>query len=101
MRQSEPRRCSPVGAVRDINGRNELTNFTSLVRYYDPSHHFGTLASGRLLNSTMVSISRPARIGPVAVMPGDVILGRKGGVLFMPPQLAAGHEQSNRTMVSV
>jgi regulator of RNase E activity RraA len=76
------------GAVRDINGLNELPNFTSFVRYYDPSHHFGTLSSGRLLNSTMVSINGPTRIGHVLVMPGDVILGRNGGVIFIPPQLA-------------
>ena len=31
------------GAVRDINGLDELPNFTSFVRSYDPSHHFGTL----------------------------------------------------------
>ena len=76
------------GAVRDINGLNELPNFTSFVRFYDPSHHFGSLASGRLLNSTMVSINGPTRIGHATVMPGDVILGRNGGVLFIPPQLA-------------
>ena len=76
------------GAVRDINGLEELPNFTSFVRSYDPSHHFGSLASGRLLNSTMVSINGPTRIGHALVMPGDVILGRNGGVLFIPPQLA-------------
>ena len=76
------------GAVRDINGLEALPNFTSFVRSYDPSHHFGTLASGRLLNSTMVSINGPTRIGHALVMPGDVILGRNGGVLFIPPQLA-------------
>jgi regulator of RNase E activity RraA len=76
------------GAVRDINGLNELPNFTSFVRSYDPSHHFGSLASGRLLNSTMVSINGPTRIGQVLVMPGDVVLGRNGGVIFIPPQLA-------------
>jgi regulator of RNase E activity RraA len=76
------------GAVRDINGLNELPNFTSFVRYYDPSHHFGTLASGARLNSTMVSINGPTRIGHALVMPGDVVLGRNGGVLFIPPQLA-------------
>ena len=76
------------GAVRDINGLNELPNFTSFVRFYDPSHHFGSLASGRLLNSTMVSINGPTRIGHATVMPGDVILVRNGGVLFIPPQLA-------------
>jgi regulator of RNase E activity RraA len=76
------------GAVRDINGLNDLPNFTSFVRSYDPSHHFGSLASGRLLNSTMVSINGPTRIGEVLVMPGDVVLGRNGGVIFIPPQLA-------------
>jgi len=76
------------GAVRDINGLEELPNFTSFVRHYDPSHHFGTLSSGRLLNSTMVSINGPTRIGQVLVMPGDVVLGRNGGVIFIPPQLA-------------
>lgn len=76
------------GAVRDINGLEALPNFTSFVRYYDPSHHFGTLASGPRLNSTMVSINGPTRIGHALVMPGDVILGRNGGVLFIPPQLA-------------
>ena len=34
------------GAVRDINGLEELPNFISFVRSYDPSHHFGSLASG-------------------------------------------------------
>lgn len=76
------------GAVRDINGLLALPNFTSFVRSYDPSHHFGMLATGRLLNSTMVSINGPTRIGSVLVMPGDVVLGRNGGVIFIPPQLA-------------
>ena len=76
------------GAVRDINGLEELPNFTSFVRYYDPSHHFGSLKTGRLLNSTMVSINGPTRIGHALVMPGDVVLGRNGGVIFIPPQLA-------------
>ena len=32
------------GAVRDINGLREMENFTSFVRYYDPSHHIGNAA---------------------------------------------------------
>ena len=63
-------------------------NFVAFVRYYDPSHHYGSLKTGRLLNSTMVSINAPTRIGHVMVMPGDVVLGRNGGVIFIPPQLA-------------
>jgi regulator of RNase E activity RraA len=76
------------GAVRDINGLEELENFVSFVRSYDPSHHFGSLASGPRLNSTMIGINIPIRIGKATVMPGDVVLGRNGGVIFIPPQLA-------------
>jgi hypothetical protein len=36
----------------------------------------------------MIGINIPIRIGPATVMPGDVVLGRDGGVLFIPPQLA-------------
>ncbi len=86
------------GAVRDINGLDELPNFVSFVRFYDPSHHYGSLTSGKLLNSTMVSINGPTRIGHALVMPGDVILGRNGGVIFIPPQLAEKVvQQSERT----
>jgi regulator of RNase E activity RraA len=76
------------GAVRDINGLKELEDFTAFVRFYDPSHHFGMLGTGARLNSTMIGINIPIRIGPAMVMPGDVVLGRDGGVLFIPPQLA-------------
>jgi len=77
------------GAVRDINGLRELPDFIAFVRAYDPSHHYGRIGDeGRPLNSTMVAINSPTRIGDAAVMPGDVVLGRDGGVIFIPPQLA-------------
>jgi regulator of RNase E activity RraA len=86
------------GALRDINGLKALPNFVSFMRAYDPSHHFGRLSTGTLLNSTMVGINGPTRIGAVLVMPGDVVLGRDGGVMFIPPQLAETvAEQSERT----
>jgi regulator of RNase E activity RraA len=74
------------GAVRDIRGLNELEDFVAFVRAYDPSHHFST--SGPRLNSTMIGINIPIRIGQATVVPGDVVLGRDGGVIFIPPQLA-------------
>lgn len=74
------------GAVRDIDGLKEMENFVSFVRFYDPSHHYSTL--GPNLNSTMIGINTPIRIGKATVMPGDVVLGRDGGVIFIPPQLA-------------
>jgi len=82
------------GAVRDINGLRELEHFTSFVRSYDPSHHIGNASAGARLNSTMIGINVPIRIGGAFVMPGDVVLGRDGGVIFIPPQLA---EQVVRT----
>ena len=82
------------GAVRDINGLREMPNFTAFVRSYDPSHHIGNASAGARLNSTMIGINVPIRIGGAFVMPGDVVLGRDGGVIFIPPQLA---EQVVRT----
>jgi len=76
------------GAVRDINGLKELENFVSYVRSYDPSHHLSNLSAGLRMNSTMIGINIPIRIGHATVMPGDVVLGRDGGVIFIPPQLA-------------
>jgi regulator of RNase E activity RraA len=76
------------GAVRDINGLREMDNFTSFVRSYDPSHHIGNASAGARLNSTLIGINVPIRIGGAVVMPGDVVLGRDGGVIFIPPQLA-------------
>jgi regulator of RNase E activity RraA len=83
------------GAVRDINGLEELEDFTSFVRYYDPSHHVGNASAGARLNSTMIGINVPIRIGGALVMPGDVVLGRDGGVIFIPPQLAERVVQSS------
>ena len=74
------------GVIRDINGLEELENFTSFVRDYDPSHHQSRLGPG--LNSTMMGINSPVRIGQATVMPGDVVLGRDGGVIFIPAHLA-------------
>ena len=76
------------GAVRDINGLKELDDFVAFVRYYDPSHHLSNLSAGDRMNSTMIGINTPIRIGRATVVPGDVVLGRDGGVIFIPPQLA-------------
>ncbi|PRY16369.1 regulator of RNase E activity RraA [Pontibacter ummariensis] len=74
------------GAVRDIAGLKELGSFTSFVRSYHPSHHLNN-PDGEL-NTTLVGINTPTRIGKVMVMPGDIVLGRDGGVTFIPPHLA-------------
>lgn len=74
------------GAIRDISGLKEIGGFTSFFRSYHPSHHLNDPAGD--LNTTLVSINHPTRIGGAMVMPGDVVLGRDGGVVFIPPHLA-------------
>jgi regulator of RNase E activity RraA len=74
------------GAVRDINGLKEIGSFTSFFRSYHPSHHL--TSPGKEINTTLVGINQPTKIGNAAVMPGDVVLGRDGGVIFIPPHLA-------------
>lgn len=74
------------GALRDIDGLREIGGFTSFFRSYHPSHHLNN-PDGQL-NTTLVGINTPTRIGMATVIPGDVVLGRDGGVIFIPPHLA-------------
>ncbi|MFH5831271.1 RraA family protein [Halalkalibaculum sp. DA3122] len=74
------------GALRDVAGLKEIDGFTAFFRSYHPSHHLNN-PDGEL-NTTLVGINHPTRIGEVMVMPGDVVLGRDGGVIFIPPHLA-------------
>ncbi len=73
------------GAIRDIEGLKELGEFTSFVRSYHPSHHLNN--PERSLNTTLIGINVPIRIGQVMVMPGDAVLGKEGGVSFIPAHL--------------
>jgi hypothetical protein len=36
----------------------------------------------------LMGVNTPTRIGGVTVMPGDVVLGKNEGVIFIPPHLA-------------
>ena len=67
-------------AVRDIDGIQELPDFTSFVRGFHP-----TFASPTIM---LAGVNCPVRIGDATVMPGDVVLGRDDGVVFIPPHLA-------------
>ena len=42
----------------------------------------------RDLTTMIIGINRPTRIRTVTVMPGDVVLGKMGVVVFIPPHLA-------------
>ncbi len=74
------------GALRDVSGLKEIGGFTSFFKSYHPSHHLNNPDGA--LNTTLMGINQPTRIGMATVMPGDVVLGRDGGVIFIPPHLA-------------
>jgi regulator of RNase E activity RraA len=65
--------------ARDIDGLRAIEGFNAFVRGWDPSF---------MKNMVMYSINRPIRIGALTVLPGDVILARREGVIVIPPQLA-------------
>jgi regulator of RNase E activity RraA len=72
------------GALRDVEGLKEIGGFTSYYTSYDPSYHN---PQGDL-TTMIVGINQPTRIRTVTVMPGDIVLGKLGVVVFIPPQLA-------------
>ncbi len=67
-------------AIRDLDGIQEIEGFTSFFRGVHPSYASPTIM--------LVGVNCPVRIGKVTVMPGDVVLGRQDGVVFIPPHLA-------------
>jgi regulator of RNase E activity RraA len=71
------------GAIRDVTGLKEIGGFTSYYSSYHPSHHN---QQGNL-NTMLTGINQPTRIRQVTVMAGDVVLGRDGGVSFIPAHL--------------
>jgi regulator of RNase E activity RraA len=76
------------GALRDLEGLKELGGFTSFFSSYDPSFHNPGGGQNRDLTTMIAGINKPTRIKQVTVMPGDVVLGKMGVVIFIPAQLA-------------
>jgi regulator of RNase E activity RraA len=67
-------------AVRDLDGIKEIPGFASYVRGWHPSFASPTIM--------LMGINCPVRIGGVTVMPGDLVLGKEDGVVFIPAHLA-------------
>ena len=66
------------GGARDLEGVREIPNFPVFNRGWDPSYLQGTMLMG---------INTPIRIGRAIVMPGDAVLGKREGVVFIPTHL--------------
>jgi regulator of RNase E activity RraA len=66
------------GNVRDSEGLRKMEGFNCWVKGIDPSYMRKTL---------LTSINAPVRIGHAVVLPGDAVLAKKDGVIFIPPHL--------------
>jgi len=66
------------GSVRDAEGLAEISGFNAWTKGYDPSYIQQMMLGG---------INVPIRIGRATVLPGDVVLAKKGGVCFIPAHL--------------
>ncbi|MEX2573525.1 MAG: hypothetical protein WD317_04475 [Balneolaceae bacterium] len=66
------------GSLRDVETLAELEGFNAVARGWHPTF---------LEEVMLMGINVPVRIGKVTVMPGDVILAKKMGVVFIPPHL--------------
>jgi len=64
--------------VRDIEGLSKIEGFNCFVRGFDPSY---------IMDMAMTGINVPIRIGRATVLPGDAVLAKKEGVIFVPAHL--------------
>ena len=64
------------GSIRDLNGISEI----------DMPAYFKSADPTPIGNVMLTGINVPIRIGNVTVMPGDLVVGDREGVYFVPPQ---------------
>jgi len=66
------------GHVRDMEYLREIEGFNGWIKGSDPSYMRKTL---------LTNINTPVRIGEAVVLPGDAVLAKKDGVIFIPAHL--------------
>src|SRR6202034_437964 len=66
--------------IRDQEENREIPDLNGFYRGYDPS---------AWADMTLTSINAPVRIGRAIVLPGDLVLAKTDGVIFIPAILAA------------
>jgi 4-hydroxy-4-methyl-2-oxoglutarate aldolase len=64
------------GSIRDLDGLSEI-DMPAYFRHADPTP---------IGNVMLTGINIPVRIGDATVMPGDLVVGDREGVYFIPPQ---------------
>ena len=63
------------GSVRDMEGLAEINGFNAWVKGQDPSY---------IQQMMLTGINVPIRIGRATVLPGDAVLAKKAGTIFIP-----------------
>jgi 4-hydroxy-4-methyl-2-oxoglutarate aldolase len=66
------------GSVRDQEGLSEIKGFNGWIKGADPSY---------IQQMMLTSINAPIRVGRATVLPGDIVLAKKYGVIFIPAYL--------------
>lgn len=67
------------GSSRDLEAIREIDGFNAYVRDFHPSF---------LEEMVVMGLNTPIRIGEAIVLPGDLVIAKQGGVLFVPAHLA-------------
>lgn len=67
------------GAARDLQELQNINGFNAFVRDFHPSFLEGTVLMG---------LNTPIRIGNAMVLPGDLVIAQREGVLFVPAHMA-------------
>jgi len=67
------------GGARDLEEIQTIKGFNAFVRDWHPSF---------LEESVLMGLNTPIRIGNAMVMPGDLVIAKREGVLFIPAHLA-------------
>lgn len=67
------------GSARDLSGLAKIPGFNAFVRDFHPSFIDGMFLMG---------LNTPIRVGGSIVMPGDLVISEREGVLFIPAHMA-------------
>lgn len=67
------------GASRDLQEISKMKGFNAFVRDFHPSF---------LEDVVLMGLNTPTRIGNVMVLPGDLVIAQREGVLFVPAHMA-------------
>ena len=67
------------GSARDLESISEMEGFNAFVRDFHPSF---------LEEMVLMGLNSPIRLGEAIVLPGDLVIAKREGVLFVPAHLA-------------